>query len=380
MVPANGQSWWYYGVTGPQVGQLLTQNNAILTDIDAYIDADNSLKFIVTMAPATGAGWGWWWGQTADSVGAILAQYNATLTKVSPYIDTDDTLKFAIIVTVPAQPSPWWWYYGLTGDQILANGTANNAMLTDIRAYIDVDATVKFAVIMVPSQGTWWWWEGASGDQVNQMLTQNNAMPTDISAYTDPADNTLKFAVIMAPSQGQWWWSWGQSGAGLGQQLAQNNAQLTAASGYLTNPENSITFNGYPNVSGLNGQMTLVIQESGAYSFSGSWSPSNWFTGLISQDVNFVSTLLDVRGTAWVFSTSGTVPVEGTYSFNNTGTNASLAENWQFIQAGITGHDQVNAGLDLGATWNDIVNWYNQNQQTINGVVQVVGDIVAAVA
>ncbi len=144
--------------------------------------------------------------------------------------------------------------------------------------------------------------------------------------------------------------------------------------------ETSITLNGSPNVSGLNGHVTLTIEESGAYSFSGSWSPSNVLTGVISQDVNFVMTLRDVQGTVWVFSTSGTVPSESTYSFNNKGTNPSLAANWQFLQLGYTAHDQVNAGLDLGATWTAIENWYKQNEQTINEVVQVVGAIAGAVA
>ncbi len=148
----------------------------------------------------------------------------------------------------------------------------------------------------------------------------------------------------------------------------------------LGSSETSITLNGSPNVSGLNGHVTLTIQESGAYSFSGSWSPSNVFTGVISQDVNFVMTLRDAQGTAWVFSTSGTVPSESTYSFNNNGTNPSLAANWQFLQLAYTAHDQVNAGLDLGATWTAIENWYKQNEQTINEVVQVVGAIAGAVA
>ncbi len=155
---------------------------------------------------------------------------------------------------------------------------------------------------------------------------------------------------------------------------------ISAAGVGVTSSETSITLNGSPNVSGLNGHVTLTIQESGAYSFSGSWSPSNFATGLISQDVNFVMTLRDAQGTAWVFSTSGTVPSESTYSFNNNGTNASLAASWQFLQLGYTAHDQVNAGLDLGATWTAIENWYNQNKQTIDGVVEVVGAIAGAVA
>ena len=142
----------------------------------------------------------------------------------------------------------------------------------------------------------------------------------------------------------------------------------------------SYSFTTFPNVSGLNSQVDLVIRESGAYSFSGSWAPSNVFTGGIAQDVNYVFTLVDAQGTAWVFSTSGTVPVESSYSFNDSGTNGALTTNWQFLQAGYNWKWQANAGWDLGATWAEIVNWYNQNKTTINEVVQVVGWIASAVA
>lgn len=183
----------------------------------------------------------------------------------------------------------------------------------------------------------------------------------------------------MAQGQNAWWY-WGKDGNQLGQLLTQNRARLAVASAYLFSSENSITITTNPNISGLNGNVTLTVQESGAYSFTGSWSPSNVLTGLAAQDVNLVLTLRDVRGTVWVFATSGTVPVEGTYSFSSHGTNASLAENWQFLQPAYTWHDDYSAGLDLGATWTAIVNWYNQNQQTIDEVVQVVGEIAAVAA
>ena len=144
-------------------------------------------------------------------------------------------------------------------------------------------------------------------------------------------------------------------------------------------PDNSITINSYPNVSGLDGSATLTIYKSGAYSFSGGWSPSNVFTGIVAQDVNLVFTLRDSKGTLWVFSTSGTVPVEGSYNFNNTGMNILLAQNWQSLSAAYTWHDNYNANLDLIATGQEIMSWYNQNKQTINEVVQVVGYIASLV-
>ena len=105
----------------------------------------------------------------------------------------------------------------------------------------------------------------------------------------------------------------------------------------------------------------------------GGWSPSNILTGTAAQDVNLVFTLRDSRGTLWVFSTAGTVPIEGRYNFNDTGTNVLLAQNWKFLSAGYTWHDNYSATIDLPATGEEALNWYNQNKQTINQIVQVVG-------
>ena len=58
MAPADQEWWWYWGYTGEQVGQLLAQNKARLTDISPYIDVDGTLKFAVIMAPANHGGGG----------------------------------------------------------------------------------------------------------------------------------------------------------------------------------------------------------------------------------------------------------------------------------------------------------------------------------
>lgn len=145
-------------------------------------------------------------------------------------------------------------------------------------------------------------------------------------------------------------------------------------------PDNNITIHSFPNVSGLDGTATLTVYESGAYSFSGGWSPSNILTGTAAQDVDLVFTLRDSQGTLWVFSTAGTVPIEGRYNFNDTGTNVLLAQNWKFLSAGYTWHDNYSATIDLPATGEEALNWYNQNKQTINQIVQVVGSIPGLVA
>jgi hypothetical protein len=85
MAPADQTWWWYWGPTADQVGQLLAQNKARLTDISAYGDVDGTLKFAVIMAPADQTWW-WYWGPTADQVGQLLAQNKARLTVLTPYL------------------------------------------------------------------------------------------------------------------------------------------------------------------------------------------------------------------------------------------------------------------------------------------------------
>jgi hypothetical protein len=376
MAPGNEPYWWYFGQTGERIGQLLTQNKAMLTSLDAYVDIDDTVKFAVVMVPATKEWW-WYYGVTAAQVGQFLTQNKAQLTDISAYIDTNNTLKFAVIMTPGTGTG--WWYFGQTGEQVGQLLTQNKAMLTSINAYVDIDNTVKFAVAMVPATKEWWWYYGVTADQVGQFLTHNKAQLTDISAYID-TNNTLKFAVIMAPVTETWWWYFGAP-AFIGQQLTQNKARLIGVSPYQLSTSSSITVDTYPNISGLNGTADLTIEQSGSYSFSGGWSPSNIFTGAISQDVTYSLAIRDkIRGKLFVFSVAGNVPVESSYNFNYKGTNASLAADWQFLSAGYTWRDNYSASLNIGATVTDIVNWYNSNKQTINEVVQVIAEVAAAVA
>lgn len=87
MVPANQGWWWYWGQTGEQVGQLIAQNHAMLTDFSPYWDTDGSLKFAVIMRPDTGQGWWWYWGLDGHGISQALNANNARLTVLTPYFD-----------------------------------------------------------------------------------------------------------------------------------------------------------------------------------------------------------------------------------------------------------------------------------------------------
>ena len=232
---------------------------------------------------------------------------------------------------------------------------------------------------MAPPTGTgWWWYYDQTLDQLSQHLAQTKAQLTDLSAYVD-TDNTLKFAAIMAPPTGTGWsWYYG-SPAYIGQQLTQHKSSITALSPYLRSTSNSLTVHDNPNISGLNGTADLTMEATGAYTFSGGWSPSNVLTGLIAQDVSYTIGVRDiVRGKLFVFSDSGTVPIEGNRTFNYTGTNPSVAAEWQFLSIGYTWHANYSAYLNPIASVGEVVQWFNDNKQTIGEVVAVVGAVGSA--
>jgi hypothetical protein len=114
----NPAGWWYYDQTAEQVGQLLIQNNAMLTNISTYLDVDNTLRFAVIMEPADGRGW-WYIDQWTNQVAVLLAQNNATLMDLSAYPGPLDSVRFAVILEPSSPPHPSeWWAEGLDADGI----------------------------------------------------------------------------------------------------------------------------------------------------------------------------------------------------------------------------------------------------------------------
>jgi hypothetical protein len=228
MAPKDQQgSWWYYGETADDLGKLLKQNKARLTEITPHIDSDGVLKFDVIMVPDDQQGWWWYWGETAHDVNKLLKQNSAMPTQNSPYIDGNGALKFAVIMAPNNDQQKRWWYYGETGNDVGKLITENKARLTQLTPYIDGNGALKFVVIMAPDdQQGWWWYWGKTGDDVNNLLTQNKAMLTQVTPYYE-ANGSVKFAVLMAPDNGQqqWWYS-GQTADDVSNLLSENNARL----------------------------------------------------------------------------------------------------------------------------------------------------------
>ncbi len=196
LAPADRAWWWYYDQTAEQVGQLLTQNKAMLTNMSTYLDDHNNWKFAVIMEPASTTWW-WYYGQTAEQVGQLLAQNKAMLTDISPYIDDDHILKFVVIM-VPADRE-WWWYVGVSGSQVSQLLAQNNAMPSRIRVYVDVVKRQRESVVIMERTDQKRWW-GADILVEGVIEGQHGGTFTDLYAYRGVEDSVL-YAFIADASQ-----------------------------------------------------------------------------------------------------------------------------------------------------------------------------------
>jgi hypothetical protein len=139
--------WWYYGVTTSQIASLLQQNNARLVDFRSYTTGGVT-RYAVVMIPNTGAdamAWWWYYGVTGSQVGSLLQQNGAFLISIQPADSSGSTFN------VVMQQSPgvyWWWYYGVTASELGDRLSQNGARLLDVKTYY-VGGVRKFAAVMV---------------------------------------------------------------------------------------------------------------------------------------------------------------------------------------------------------------------------------------
>jgi hypothetical protein len=194
--------WWYYGLTPSQVSSYLQQNNARLVDLDAYVTGGVT-RYAAVMIPNTGTdakAWWYYYGVSGSQVGSFLQQNSAFLTNIEPADASGST--FNVIM----EQSPgvhWWWYYGQSASQVNAHLAQNGARPLDVKTYFS-GGVRKFAVIMVNNSnaattrigdilrdGT----DGASGLYLKQM---NGAVLASLQAERvfEPA-STIKVVIAL---------------------------------------------------------------------------------------------------------------------------------------------------------------------------------------
>jgi hypothetical protein len=186
--------WWYYGVTAAQVSSHLTQNDARLISLDPYF-VNGQLLFAVVMVPNTGAqGRAWWWyyGQTSAQVGTLLTENNARLTELRPYMDSGQRVFAVIMISDTGGDSTGWeWWINASPSFISSHINSDDMRVIALAP----DPLGGFDVIMVASEGeTWYWWYGINAATVEKNVTDHQTRLIDVSPYE--SNGNLVFTAV----------------------------------------------------------------------------------------------------------------------------------------------------------------------------------------
>lgn len=185
--------WWYYGLTGGDVGAKLTQHNAVPISLAAE-STPNGARFAVSMQQRQNQAYWWYFGLTADELGSRLETNNARPVEIAPY-NTAAGLRFAAIM-VPRNSGAYWWWFGLTIEDVGARLRETRGQLEMIRAYQTARGT-RFAIIVgKPSRsGPSWWYFGQTLDDVFRNARIDGTFVTDVTVYGSGSNR--RFACVM---------------------------------------------------------------------------------------------------------------------------------------------------------------------------------------
>jgi len=175
--------WWYYGVSASEVGTLLGQNDARLISLDPY-QVNGQLLFAVVMVPNKGAqdrAWWWYFGVTAAQIGTLLSQNNARLTELRPYVVNSQVLYAVVMISnTGADNTGWEWWAGVPIGTIIKHVNADHMRVIAF----SVDPGGGFDAIMVASEGeTWYWWYGINAATIGKDVAAHQTRLIDISPY-----------------------------------------------------------------------------------------------------------------------------------------------------------------------------------------------------
>jgi hypothetical protein len=139
--------WWYHGVTSAQVGTYLQSNKARLVDINSYSVGGGTVYAAVMIANTGADARTWWWylGVTGSNVGSLLNQNGAVLTDISPADSSGSTFN---VIMEKTSGFYWWWYHGLSAAELSDRVSQNGARIFDLQSYY-VGGVKKFAAIML---------------------------------------------------------------------------------------------------------------------------------------------------------------------------------------------------------------------------------------
>jgi len=234
--------WYYYGVTATQIGAYVSANNARIVDLQVEaVASDGTPYFTVTMVrnsgPAYGKGWWWYYGETGAQVGQLLTQNNARIISISPY-QSGSQLLFAVVM-VPntgADAKGWWWYYGSFAGVTNAIAALPSARVVEVENYT-FNGSKGYVAVAISNTGTdaagWWWFLNIGLPAVG---SNTSAEKSQLVSFTPDGSNFD--SVAQGTNTAEWWYYAGISPKLLGEYLGDYGARLTQ----LRSPNANQTF------------------------------------------------------------------------------------------------------------------------------------------
>jgi hypothetical protein len=201
--------WWLYsGLTADQLGAKLSEHDAHISEIEAFMDG-NILRFSAILLKNRNTSHWWYFGLTGDQVGAKLGEHGAVPTSLCAY-GQGSNVRFAVVMQKRPEQG-YWWYFGLTADELGAKFGEHDAMPVEITPY-DTGAGLRFAAIMVPrgTSGSWWYF-GQKAADIGERLNETDGQLDLIRSYPTHDGNRYVIAIKKPASPPAWWWYFGQS-------------------------------------------------------------------------------------------------------------------------------------------------------------------------
>jgi len=179
--------WWYYGVDEATLNQHLEDNNARLIALKAYDNGLGQIRFTAIMIENTGkdaTAWWWYYNATDEDINTLIDNNEARLTQINAY-ETGGNVRYAVVMVdnTGDNGKAWWLYFNANPSTVSTLLQTNNARLVDMD--IDPD-TGNLNVIMTSCASGcpyWWWYVNVPEDQLLPIVNQNGARVIDVNDH-----------------------------------------------------------------------------------------------------------------------------------------------------------------------------------------------------
>ena len=206
--------WWIYtGQSAAQVSSLLNTNSARLTQVEVEGMVSGAPRFTVRMVRNSGsyavAGWWWYYGLTFPQVGTLLTNNGARLIDLEPYDAGGGTIRYAAVMVANTGVTARAWSYrsGVNPTQISSHLASSGHRLVDIDNYY-VGTTKFYSIVAVANTGTdaksWQWWVNQSTTSVASRVSSFSGRIVKLDRNRDGTYNFIQ--VNNTGTNGSAWW------------------------------------------------------------------------------------------------------------------------------------------------------------------------------